>query len=551
MDHAAFGLECTYCIRSLGVPELSGTMRRQGRGRGDKEAGMGRFLRRAVSVAAAVGLVGGVVVAASSVAQADTVSSNFEGLTLGTVNGQDGWVNTGGGGLPYDQYVVDNSLYANAPASFGTQSLRISNAVTSGSFGDHAFSRKTVNEAGEPTADAGAYASGVRQPSYTGEFSFAPTTTAPQPGLSVVASPDRGDGARMSWVQIADTGGPGLDLNFSDYVDVAPLGTNANHANGCDSPSDDFHTTNIATGITRSVAHTVKIVMWFLPGQGNDVVKVYLDGVLKHTGTSWEDYFRWCDESTPSETSRTVRSLLFRTGGTAVPAVAGQGLLIDDVSSTTGPILPIPVVNIGNASVPEGNAGYTTANLPVTLSDPYPLPVQVHYATANGTATTINNIDYPAQSGTLTIPANTTAATLPIYLYGGNFPEPDETFTVTLTNPVNASLGTAVGTVTILNDDVCPAAFTIFSENLPAAHLGTPYAGSLYAGCATAPIRWKKIGKLPKGLKLRTSTSEIFGVPKKLTGTFTFTMQARYKTKVKHHPAVKHVATRQFSITVT
>ena len=59
---------------------------------------------------------------------ADTYSQNFESFTLGTVNGQDGWSMTG----PYD-VEVDGSF---GHAAFGTKSLRISDAVTSGSFGD-------------------------------------------------------------------------------------------------------------------------------------------------------------------------------------------------------------------------------------------------------------------------------------------------------------------------------------------------------------------------------------------------------------------------------
>ncbi|MEZ4519230.1 MAG: hypothetical protein R3C44_21215 [Chloroflexota bacterium] len=49
--------------------------------------------------------------------------------------------------------------------------------------------------------------------------------------------------------------------------------------------------------------------MELVDGLANDVVNVYLDGVLVHTGTSWEDYFRDCEP--PS--SRTADSLAFFT----------------------------------------------------------------------------------------------------------------------------------------------------------------------------------------------------------------------------------------------
>ena len=63
-------------------------------------------------------------------------------------------------------------------------------------------------------------------------------------------------------------------------------------------------------------------------------MKIFIDGSLAHTGTTWEDYYRYDPEQSgnnnrvPAETSR----LLFRTGGTAVPANAGNGFLVDAVS---------------------------------------------------------------------------------------------------------------------------------------------------------------------------------------------------------------------------
>ena len=48
-----------------------------------------------------------------------------------------------------------------------------------------------------------------------------------------------------------------------------------------------------------------------------------------HTGTSWEDYFRFC-EGNPT---RTVDSVLFRTAGDPAPATLGKGFLIDRFST--------------------------------------------------------------------------------------------------------------------------------------------------------------------------------------------------------------------------
>jgi hypothetical protein len=256
-----------------------------------------------------------------AVVTADSSAITFEPTAYapGSIHNQDGWSSSGSagaGGPGYDHAVVSNS---GAPASFGTQSLRMSNAVTSGAFGDQTFSKPLVNAAGETTAENGGISGGVRQNFFEAAWQFASTVPgAEQPGLSVVASPDRGDGARMSWVQMTDTPG-GLEVNFFDYQSGAV-------EEGCVN-GDNFIFTNLVTGLNRAVPHTIKITMNFVEGAGNDVVKVYVDGVLEHTGTSWEDYYRECEENP----TRTVDSILFRTGGAAAPATAGQGFLIDNM----------------------------------------------------------------------------------------------------------------------------------------------------------------------------------------------------------------------------
>ena len=253
---------------------------------------------------------------------ADSLAINFESplYTLGTVNGQDGWSSTGAAGsgcAVYDHEIADNTY---GYLSFGGQSLRMSNAVTSGCFGDHTFSKSLTDEAGETIASNASMSGGTRQNYFEAQWDFASTVpVAEQAGLSVVASPDRGDGARMSWVQMTDTPA-GLEVNFYDYQGgtVAPL---------CDGT---FVFTNVASGLDRTVPHTIKVTMQFVDGVANDVVKVYVDGVLGHTGTSWEDYFRQCEPANP--TSRTVDSVLFRTGGAATPATLGNGFVIDNLS---------------------------------------------------------------------------------------------------------------------------------------------------------------------------------------------------------------------------
>src|SRR5262249_34921416 len=62
--------------------------------------------------------------------------------------------------------------------------------------------------------------------------------------------------------------------------------------------------------------------------------------------------------------------------------------------------------------------------------------------------------DYTAASGSLTFAAGQTTAVVPVTVYGDTTLEPDETFSLTLSNPTNATLARPTGTGTILSDDV-------------------------------------------------------------------------------------------------
>ncbi|MGZ4676743.1 MAG: RCC1 domain-containing protein [Acidimicrobiia bacterium] len=112
-------------------------------------------------------------------------------------------------------------------------------------------------------------------------------------------------------------------------------------------------------------------------------------------------------------------------------------------------------VSIGDALVAEGNSGTKQVVFPVTLNQASPVAVKLTYATSDGTASAAAS-DYTAKTGTLTIPIGATTAGIPVTIKGDTVVEADETFTVQLTGvtPATTTLGTAVGTGTIQDDDV-------------------------------------------------------------------------------------------------
>jgi beta-glucanase (GH16 family) len=114
------------------------------------------------------------------------------------------------------------------------------------------------------------------------------------------------------------------------------------------------------------------------------------------------------------------------------------------------PVLP-PSIIISSISPFEGDAPTSTATFKVSLSRAFEQDVTVDFATSDGTAGAPS--DYIAKTGTLTIPAKNTEGSIQITVVGDTLKEADETFSVTLSNPKNATIATGVGTATIRNDD--------------------------------------------------------------------------------------------------
>lgn len=251
-------------------------------------------------------------------AHADSVQVDFESYTLGTINAQDGWSRTGN----YD-HVVAGSL---GTAGFGDQSLRISNALTSGSFGDQTFAKPLTDAVGEVDSTDGSFSRGSLQRQFVLQFDLASTKpSAQQPGLFMSMSPDRGDGSRMSYLSFTDVAG-GIDVLFFDVQGLT--GSDAN-----------FVATDLGI-LDRAVPHHIRLALDTLDGPSNDVVRVWIDDVLVHTGTSWEDYYRFDPESAFEQSPRIVKTTLFRTSGAAVPSNSGFGYLIDNLNLTSGTIPP-------------------------------------------------------------------------------------------------------------------------------------------------------------------------------------------------------------------
>jgi len=119
-----------------------------------------------------------------------------------------------------------------------------------------------------------------------------------------------------------------------------------------------------------------------------------------------------------------------------------------------------PVLSISDATAAEGTPSAGALSFSVTLSNLTADTVTVDYATSSGTAVVAD--DFDGASGTLTFPPFTASRSIVVTTRPDTAVEDNETFTVTLSDAVKASLGDATATGTIVNDDEpIPPALTI------------------------------------------------------------------------------------------
>src|SRR5262249_15049248 len=87
--------------------------------------------------------------------------------------------------------------------------------------------------------------------------------------------------------------------------------------------------------------------------------------------------------------------------------------------------------------LPEGDSGTSNMVFVVTRSGELSAPVQVDYATQDGTGPNGAKAgsDYEATSGTLTLAANQTTATIAVPVIGNTRLQPDRAFSVLLSSP--------------------------------------------------------------------------------------------------------------------
>lgn len=140
------------------------------------------------------------------------------------------------------------------------------------------------------------------------------------------------------------------------------------------------------------------------------------------------------------------------TGGAVLGTATAIGTINDNDTAPAN-------LAIGNASVTEGGSLVFT----VTRSGTTTSAVSASFATASGTAT--SGSDFTASSGTVSLVANQTTATIAVPTIDDTVIESTETMSVTLSGPSSGSaIITPIGTGTIIDNDSSSPTYLVISD---------------------------------------------------------------------------------------
>ena len=241
-----------------------------------------------------------------------------------------------------------------------------------------------------------------------------------------------------------------------------------------------------------------------------------------------------CSEgSTSGSTSATVLT------NTTADFRKGGGCLDTDVNSADFVATPAaanprnsatpanPCLTISNVSLPEGNSGTTSFNFAASLNVAAATNVTFTATTADGTATAPS--DYTALSAApFAITAGQLTTNVTVLVNGDTTPEPDETFTVTLSSVVGTNTGVLIAIGTIQNDDAVAISLSFSPTTLPAGTEGLNYSQTLMVNNASV-CSFTTSGTLPPGTGITftgsNNTALLSGTPT-LSGSFSFTVSA-------------------------
>lgn len=223
-----------------------------------------------------------------------------DSFTIGRINSQNGWESAAG--EPFDEGVEN----IGPQACRGAGVWHISNAYASGGFGNQPRSPAFVKSSGESTLRSPGGGDSMYYEFYFKTKSMVSDKSAMDVSFASSPSIDRLDLIRI--LNASDLS-KGLQVLVRDGVNLTAH--------------------EVATNLTRGIWHHLKVVVTTPDGYGNDVLKIYINGLLAGTYTTWEDW----RQALPSP-SLAYSRVMFRIP-TTIHEPAAAGFYLDDFQQVT------------------------------------------------------------------------------------------------------------------------------------------------------------------------------------------------------------------------
>ena len=221
------------------------------------------------------------------------------------------------------------------------------------------------------------------------------------------------------------------------------------------------------------------------------------------TATSGVDYAGQTGTLTflPGETSKTVAPSVVgdtlheanETFGLVLSNARGGSIGTGSATATIADDDAAPAFSVDDASGATSAAGGGTVLFTVSLNVASGLPASVQYATVNGSA--VAGTDYTATSGTVTVPAGETSATVTVQLTTKTTYAPPKTFSLALSNPVEATVADGTGVGTIVNGNPNGPTLTAVTPSSGAQNttVAVTLSGTGFSGTPTVTVSGQRV----------------------------------------------------------
>jgi hypothetical protein len=248
----------------------------------------------------------------------------------------------------------------------------------------------------------------------------------------------------------------GASITTAPQLSLTP--TSLSYAEGNAGATTTYSYTVVRTGDTSGAS----TVVWSVAGSGTSPADAadFQGGVLPQgtlsfaAGETTKTIAVNVAGDTTVEPDQTFTVSLSNPGNAQVAGGTATGVIQnDDGGGSSSPTLSLSPATVSQA---EGNAGSTAFTFTVTRAGSTTGASTVAWSVAGSGAHPTDAADFQGgalPSGTLTFQTTETSKTITVAVAGDAAVEPDEQFTVTLSNATGATIGTASATGVVLNDD--------------------------------------------------------------------------------------------------